>query len=312
MKLSIEKRYVGFHTAFDPLLRLLIPLLEKRTDINHVYGEISPWLYHKTLHKKPLILTIASEKGIPIPDFLNRCSAIVVQTKNMFDTLVNMSIEKEKIHLLYSGVDLKQFKPTSTPLPTKPLKILFATAPRSKDELKARGINLLIDTAKLLPETSFHLIFRKWATNYTSLNATRSLLHKKKLKNVQLLDVVINDMSKIYIEHHFTIIPYTTREGGKECPNSLVESLACGIPVLISDVSPFAYFIRENHCGIVFSAEPHALVKAINDGWKIYNELKKKARSVAKEYFSQKRIVNFYNSIYRKLISGNFIEFNHE
>jgi len=80
-------------------------------------------------------------------------------------------------------------------------------------------------------------------------------------------------MSKIYIEHHFTVIPYTTSGGGKECPKSLVESLACGIPALITDVSTFAYFIRENLCGIVFSAEPHALVQAIKDGWEIYDEL---------------------------------------
>jgi len=97
----------------------------------------------------------------------------------MLDTFVDMSIAKEKIHLLYSGVDLNHFKPVNIPPLAKQLKILFATAPRSKAELEARGVILLIDTAKLSPETSFLFLFRKWDTDYTSLYATRSLLTKK-------------------------------------------------------------------------------------------------------------------------------------
>ena len=46
---SIKNKYIGFHPAFDPLLRALIPLVERSGDINHVYGEPTPWTFYKTL-----------------------------------------------------------------------------------------------------------------------------------------------------------------------------------------------------------------------------------------------------------------------
>jgi glycosyltransferase involved in cell wall biosynthesis len=108
-------------------------------------------------------------------------------------------------------------------------------------------------------------------------------------------------MPGLYRDHHFTIIPYACSNGGKECPNSLVESLACGRPVLISSISPFAYFIEENQCGIVFDPTPASLIVAIEKGMKNYRNLSSRAAVIANKYFSQEKLLQRMSEIYEKL-----------
>ena len=300
-KFSNNDRYVGFQSQFDPLLRLLIPLFETRTKINHVYGEVSPWLFHKTLRTKPIILTIASEKGAPIPEFLLRCAAIVVQTEGMRRRLLSLGIDEQKVHIVYPGVDLEKFKPAGKSPSLKKPRILFATAPRSKAELEARGVPLLVNTAQHYPDISFHFLFRKWNSGYTSLVPTRALIEQLGLENVTLTNTVVDDMPSLYREHHFTVIPYTKTDGGKECPNSMIESLACGVPVLISEISPFSSFISKNSCGVVFSCTYQGLRKAVEKGVYNYNELRRAAREVASKHFCKNKVFAFYQNIYNSL-----------
>src|SRR6266545_2386259 len=143
---SWKNRYVGFHPRFDPLLRIVIPWAEKYCDINHVYGEPTPWTFHKSLRSKPLVLTVASEKGSAEIDFLLRCRKVFVQTNSYYRKLSTLGMEPERMELLYPGVDLKRFRPRADALHRsgRP-KILFATAPRTQAEMKSRGVFLLLD-----------------------------------------------------------------------------------------------------------------------------------------------------------------------
>ena len=70
-RFSLRERYVGFHPSFDLLLRLLIPLVESYADINHVYGEPCPWIFSKTVMRRPIILSIVSERAMGTLNFLN-------------------------------------------------------------------------------------------------------------------------------------------------------------------------------------------------------------------------------------------------
>lgn len=297
-KFSLKHRYIGFNPKFYPFLRLLVPVLEQWADINHVYGEISPWLYHKALRKKPIVLTIASEKGLPVKEFLDRCCAIVVQTQKMKEELIGLGVDQNKVHLVYPGIDLQKFRPADFPPPLNRPKILFATAPRSKEELEGRGVNFLIEVAKANPDIHFHFLYRPWANGYTSLEATRCLIEKYQVKNI-ILSNKINDMSQVYKKYHFTIIPYTKSDGGKECPNSLIESLSCGVPVLVSCCSPLAYFVRKKMCGEVFDLNIDSLSRSIKIGIHNYHRLRKNARSTANEEFNIKNSFKLYRNIYK-------------
>ena len=112
LRFSFKKNYIGFHPALDPLLRLIIPYVEKFSDINHIYGEPCPWTFYKTLRRKPLVLTIASEKGELRQDLLERCQKIIVQTEALRKRILASGIDERKVEILYPAVDLARFKPT--------------------------------------------------------------------------------------------------------------------------------------------------------------------------------------------------------
>ena len=273
-RVSVKKKYVGFHPVFDPLLRGLVPLVERSGDINHVYGEPTPWTFYKTLCRKPTVLTVASEKGCPQVDFLEHCRKVWVQTDTFYREILALGVDKRKVEVMYPAVDLTVFRPFGRASSVIGVpRVLFATAPRSAEEMEGRGVYLLLQAAKESPDIRYHLLYRTWQHGYTSLAATAKWLETEHLPNVMLTNSVISNMPCTYSEHHFTVIPYTRHDGGKECPTSLVEGLACGVPVLISSVSPFAYFVAEHRCGMVFEPTPSSLVAAVETGAQQYADL---------------------------------------
>jgi len=301
---SFRRRYIGFHPRLDLLLRILIPLIEQTCDISHVYGEAAPWTFYKTLRRKPLILTIASEKGDPRVDFLERCRKVVVQTDTYYQKLLDLGIDRKKIEVLYPGVDLVKFRPLNRDLRSAEApKVLFATAPRSKEEMESRGVYLLLEAAKENPQINYHLLYRKWRNHYTSLRITKEKIEAEQLKNVILTNSVIPSMTYVYHQHHFTVIPYTSADGGKSCPVSLIEGMACGLPVLISSVAPLASFVWERKCGVVFEPTPSGLIAAVKTGMNQYVALSTTAVRIAKEYFSEKRFLERMGRIYQEVMA---------
>jgi glycosyltransferase involved in cell wall biosynthesis len=112
-------------------------------------------------------------------------------------------------------------------------------------------------------------------------------------------------MSTLYRQHHFTVIPFTTPDGGKECPNSLLEGLACGVPVLISSVAPFAGFVARHDCGEVFDPTPEGFKAALDRGMSRWQLLSANARSTASANLSQDRALARYGEIYAECLDGD-------
>ena len=301
LKVQDRGRTLGFHPVFDPLLRLLVPAIESRTDINHVYAEISPWLFHKTLRRKPIVFTIASEDGTPLPQFLERCARIVVQTSRMAGQLTRLGVGRERMQLIYPGVELTALAPREQAAPRRKPKILLATFPRSSEELAERGVLFLLDAAGQNPDIHFSLLSRPWRNGSTALDVVKRQVEERALRNVAILEGVQTDMRSIYLEHDFTVIPYTTPGGGKECPRSLVETLACGVPALISSVAPFSEFVREQDCGEAFELTPAGLATAIERALSRYATLSAGAAQCARRHFDLRSTMQAYSGIYDRL-----------
>jgi glycosyltransferase involved in cell wall biosynthesis len=298
LKIRNRGRILGFNPSFDPLLRLLVPALEWRADLNHVYTESAPWLFHKTLRRKPIVFTIASEKGAPLPQFLERCAAIVAQTPGMVRKLLDLGVKQQQLRLIYPGVDLQALRPRSETAPRGAPRILLATFPRSSPELEERGVLFLLEIARRYPEFHFSLLSRPWRTGGTALDEVKNLVATRALNNVAILEGVQSDMRKVYLEHDFTVIPYTVADGGKECPRSLVETLACGVPVLISDVAPFSEFVREQQCGETFGLDAAGFAAAVERASSRYSLLSTNAATCARMHFDIRNTTRAYSGIY--------------
>jgi glycosyltransferase involved in cell wall biosynthesis len=169
--------------------------------------------------------------------------------------------------------------------------------------MKSRGVLLLLEAAKLRSEIKFRFLYRQWKSGYTSLAATIRLLKSNAPKNVTLTSNNVTDMSSVYRDHDFTVIPYTIPEGGKECPTSSVEGLACGVPAIISSKAAFAEFVADHKCGVVFDPTPDNLVAAIETGVRQYGALSANAARVARKYFSLENLLKRMTQLYSEVIN---------
>ncbi len=301
-RFSWSERYLGLTVKAYPLLRALVPVLERAFDVNHVYGHVSPWLFHKTLHRRPIVHTVTENGGTPLTEFLDRCSSIVVQTATTRNHLLSLGVSRARVYLWYPGVDLDVF----TPRPrerrsTDPVRILFATAPRTLEEMEPRGVNLLLATAARGAKTlQLRFLYRPWRTGYTSLGATTQAIRDLELENVDLTNSAVSDIHELYPDHDFTVIPYTTQSGGKECPTSALESLACGVPVLVSSRCRFSEFVKEHACGVVFEPTPDDLLHAVHEASSRREELSRNARKIAEEHLDLRVLLRGYERLYQE------------
>ena len=295
---------MGLHPRFQNALRALLPLLELFGDLNHVYAEVAPSTFLKGLRSRPTILTIASEKGDPREDLVRRCSAIVVQTRGMARRLVEAGVDAARIRLIYPGIDLGRFAPRSGAEVAPSRRVLFATFPRAQDEIRDRGVAFLLEVAAEHPDIEFDLVSRPWRSGGTALAAVKDELARRPRANVVLHEGVHADMSGFYHRNAFTVIPYMSAAGGKECPRSLLESLACGVPALVSRCAPFAEFVAEEGCGVVFEPSPSGFRAALEQGLADYPALSARAAASARRHFDLEQTLLAYTALYAEVLAA--------
>lgn len=301
VRLRRQPPALGLHPRFDLPLRVLIPIAERFASVNHVYAEFAPWTYVRSLGRRPTVITIASEKGSPDDGFLERASAIVVQTAGMYEYLKNDSRWASKLSLVFPGIDVSLFSAAPDRArrfdPDRP-RILFATFPRSHTELGERGVDFLLDVAKRHPWIRLTIIGRPWLSGDTASDAIRVRLDAECLTNVDFVVDGVLDMVEVYRAHDFVVIPYRTRGGGKECPLSMVEAMACGLPVLMSATAAFSGYVQEHRCGEVFDFDIDAFGAAVRRAGACFPALSKAARLRAEIDFDRRSTFDRYGALY--------------
>ena len=303
LQISRSRRVFGANPRLDIFLRAAFRTIGYRFDVHHIYGDATPWIYHKSLRGRPLVHTITQDSGHIVPELVARCAAIVVQTQATRSRVIESGADQRRVELWYPGIDLKRFVPRPTRRrDNDPTRVLFATAPRSASEMEERGVHLLLNAAASSPGLQFRFLYRPWSSGYSSLAATRTAITERGTENVELTEDAVADMPALYPQFDFTVIPFTTRSGGKECPNSALESLACGVPVLVSKACPFAEFVEQHTCGVTFAPTSDGLLAAIESGRLRYRTLSENARRCAEKYLSADRLVERYRRLYSHVL----------
>lgn len=294
LKFSLKKRYL---VHFDRPYRLapkFIPVIEKRFDISHIYHSLDNWYFLEHLEKKPIILTGATGGNVLDRKKYEKIEKIVVESKYDFMRVKNAGIAEEKIKLIYPGLDLSKFSYTA---PEGGFSILFASSPFAKGYFAARGVDLLLSASELCRDVHFILLWRKWAG---TVDLIKTMVQNK--KNVTLNLEHIKDISGLLDRVHAVIAPFTSQQLTKPCPHSVIECLAAGKPVLVSDKVGIAHIIQEKQCGVVFRPDTGDLMRAIAELKKNYTEYQKNARTCAEEHFSKEIFLTQYELIYSAIL----------
>jgi len=96
----------------------------------------------------------------------------------------------------------------------------------------------------------------------------------------------VADMPELYAQSHLTIIPFLNTRWSPEIPLSAAESLACGRPVVTTNVVEFAEVVQQNQCGCVANPTKEELIAGLVECQTNYGIYQKNCRQAAEELFS--------------------------
>lgn len=275
-------------------LYLCVKLFEKKFDIIFLPAAInSRFLNYLNLKKCiPIINTIPfnnedKEVRIFIEKFAPKLRGIIAQSKRIRDRLIELDLNPQKIRLVYPWIDLNKFGNTELP-ESEEVRILFASAPLTErpdeDIFEWKGISLLLEAFKEFAEDTKATLCLLWRGYYKDI-----LERKIKELNLESKVKVINevrDMPGLYAQSHITVIPFLNTRWSPEIPLSAVESLACGRPVVTTDVVELSEIIQTYKCGCIAKPTKNDFLLALKECKEKYAEYQRNCRRVAEELFS--------------------------
>lgn len=296
-KFKCSKYLISHHFIYYPFSFPFLYIFSQKRII-HIYTSLCDRPYLPLLPKKNMILT--STNYFPKEQIKKRIShllaaqKIVVEAEIQKKELLNLNIPAQKIELIYPPVNLKQFSYQEA---LGIFTILNASCPGKIKDLKKRGIFLLLDTDHFLKETLIKLSWRGG-----EFNLFQRVIKDQKLKNISIENKIHTNMNDQYGQVHCTIIPYLyLDEYLKLIPNSAVESLAAGKPLLVSSQTGIAEIVKKNVCGVVFEPNTASLLAAIAELKKNYKKYHKNCRRTAENFFDQEKFIQKYQQLYNQI-----------
>lgn len=239
-KLLWDKKIQKQLTEFQPEILFLIPTNLKTIARIHLKYDILKFLKLKT---KIVLFSFQPFRYHHILDrFLRYGLPDFILTQSPFESekLGKLGI---KSYLFPSGVDLNKFKPIS-----KEGKILL----RQKYNLlperyiilhvghldRSRNVEILASIKNSIPNSDVLLIVP------SSGHVTSSIAEKLKAAGVLLFQSYIESIEEIYQLSDCYVFPVEDRSGAVGFPLSVIDAMACNVPVVSTRFEALPYFIK--------------------------------------------------------------------
>jgi glycosyltransferase involved in cell wall biosynthesis len=296
VQLSLGGGYC-LHPRLNVFFRLATRLFEPTFQLNHVFGSLGDWFYLESRKRRPTVLTVALAYPPVEERLLRRVSRFVVEYPGGRDYLARYGIVGDRVRLILPPVDLRRFTPT--PAPDGPFTALFASSPDKEAWLGARGVPQILDAAARRPEMVFRLLWRPWGDSEPRV---RQWIAERGLRNVELLVGRVPNMARHYRAAHVVLAPFTDFARSKPAPNSVIESLACGRPALVTEAVGLADVIREGRAGYVAQPTGAALAEGLDRVRADWGHYAREARALAERAFGVERFVRAYGRLYEEVL----------
>lgn len=303
-----NSRISSHHFCFYPITFPLVRFVSQKSRINHIYTSLGDLPFLNIIGLKRTILTAAAScnfnKVRKRKNKLKKLRKIVVESERQKKQLLSLGIKEEKIKLIYPPVDMEVFNYR----PAKGnFKILYASCPTRECDFQKRGIHLILDYAKRSGENIF-IPWRGGAYKEIKRLINKNSVFANKINNLKITPKIIKnakEMNQIYAQAHCTLIPYTQFDDFlKLIPNSALESLAAGKPLLVSTKTELAEIVEKEKCGVVFEPNVEELTRAVGELRKNYLAYQINCRRTAEKYFSQEKYLREYQKVYEEIYPG--------
>jgi len=195
---------------------------------------------------------------------LRRADAVIAVSKALKDVMVNLGCSLEKITVIPNGIDPVKFRPLPGPVARRTLD-LPADCPivLSVGKLiESKGFQLLIEAAvrvrRQRPDVMFVMIGEGPLRSQLK-DMVRSLDLQN---NVMIVGARPHEELAAWYSAADLFCLASEREG---CPNVLLEALACGCPVITTDVGGTSEIVVSPALGILVERTPAAFASAVGE-----------------------------------------------
>ena len=228
--------------------------------------------------------------------------AVSNATKNY---VLSLGAKPEKVKVLHNGVDLVRFRPLAGK--REEMRRKLGISQNSTVVLTVRrlvyknGIDTLIESANIAVKKNPKIIFLVVGKG-PDLNSVQMRIEQLGIENNFRLTGFVKDedLPLYYNAADFFVLPSKSGEG---LPLVALEAMACGLPVIATNVGGISEILMEDYGKLVPPNQPELLAKAVLEFSNIdLSSRKKEIRAIMEEKYSWDKNVETLIGIYEELI----------
>lgn len=221
----------------------------------------------------------------------------IAVSKAVKNQLINLGLKKNKVKVIYNGVDIQKFKSQMSNVKTKDKKIIIGTVARLCPE---KGINYLIlafkKVVKKFPKTELQIV-GKGPERKNLEKLARELNLGGKVKFFGFQKDIVDFLNKIDI---FALVPIRRESFGI----AAAEAEACGKPVVATNISGLSEVVKNNKTGFIVQAKntnqiSQALIELIQNE-NLRKKMGENARKRVENLFTLEKMINEFEKEFKK------------
>jgi teichuronic acid biosynthesis glycosyltransferase TuaC len=225
-------------------------------DAHYVYpdGVAAVWL--GWLLSKPVVVTARGTDVNLIPQMriprrlirhaLRRASAIIAVSEALKQAIIDLDFFPEQVSVLRNGVDLIKFFPYPRDEIRHQLKLDGPILISVGHLIKRKGHDIVIRALPELPDYRLLIV----GEGPQRANLQRLVTSLGLGSRVRFLGAIAHDEMARYYSAADVLVLASSREGW---PNVLLESMACGTPVVASNIWGNPEIVKSPECGLLMS-----------------------------------------------------------
>ncbi len=294
-----DSKRLDYHHRFYELQGPLLLAARRYRAIHAFSGSWRPVALAAPVLNVPLLLTVTEAfPGGPAEALRRwrRYAHLVVESQAYLEELIAAGLDPARGRCILPGLDQERFAYHAPG--DGPFTLVFASAPFEAAHMESRGVHLLFEALEGVEGVRLVLLWRG-----REREALDRLVGDSGVE-VEIVDRVVEDPREIYRDAHATVVPFVGRAQNKLCPASLMESLASGKPVLLTEDVAVNDVVRASGAGVVTKASPQPLREGLETLRGDYDAIQARARPAAEAHFDLERFLRDYEALYRDVLPG--------